>query len=753
MPTIGLCMVVKNQAGVISRCIESVRSLIDYVMIVDTGSTDGTQEVIRCFLRDTNLTGIVVEESWQDFASSRTSALAKLREHSNIDYALIMDADDQLVYDSEFDAAAFKTAMTQDVYDIVIRSGPFMYSRPQICRNRLNFRYRGLLHAFIEVPPEGHLRGTASGFYIASGREEAWSQDTYRRDAAVLERALETEQDAFLISCYTFYLAQIYQDAGEREKALTNYLKRAELGYWDQEVFVSISRAAQLKEALGYPETDIIGSYLKAYEVCPSRAESLYDAIRYCQIHNKFQQGYLIGKHAITIPNPNAGLFVKPWIYEFGVQDEFSVNAYGAGKYHDCLDTCRKILERDKIPADQRDRIAKTAQHALDRLNSLPLPEKPKSRAQRAMKFKSIVFYNHWHSGDLFTTRGLVKDIMKQIPTKFYYAHLSHAKTCIDLVDTMVCDSNGTLNDLDQNTRVVYKDESLFINTWVGAYQPELFPYGSHPSYIVHHKIYDSCYKILNEMFDLNLDISQDVWEYVPTIDYSKFDTRAVDDFLAGNVDRRIHLFCNGVVRSHQSSVGDMAGILIRLAESHPRDIFVATQQFNNSCENIIFTDALFQSDCDINEISYLSSHVNLIVGKNSGPFTYANTKNNLLDPTKLFVCLSNRVVDCLHYGLDIASDFRFSGHTDFEHLCVFLNDSIVAAKNKQKTDFIKWPRPSYGALLKSENGEKVYMIEGSARRWVVSPEVFLGMGFRWDQIESVPENYLRSFRLGPDLF
>jgi len=78
---------------------------------------------------------------------------------------------------------------------------------------------------------------------------------------------------------------------------------------------------------------------------------------------------------------------------------------------------------------------------------------------------------------------------MKQIPTKFYYAHLSHAKTCIDLVDTMVCDSNGTLNDLDQNTRVVYKDESLFINTWVGAYQPELFPYGSHPSYIVHHKI------------------------------------------------------------------------------------------------------------------------------------------------------------------------------------------------------------------------------------------------------------------------
>ncbi len=45
--TIGLCMIVKDEAAVIERCLDSVRPLIDYVLIEDTGSTDRTQKIIR----------------------------------------------------------------------------------------------------------------------------------------------------------------------------------------------------------------------------------------------------------------------------------------------------------------------------------------------------------------------------------------------------------------------------------------------------------------------------------------------------------------------------------------------------------------------------------------------------------------------------------------------------------------------------------------------------------------------------------
>jgi glycosyltransferase involved in cell wall biosynthesis len=61
MKTIGLCMIVKNEAGVILRCLESARSLVDYALVEDTGSSDGTQEIIRDYLRRENLPGEVFD--------------------------------------------------------------------------------------------------------------------------------------------------------------------------------------------------------------------------------------------------------------------------------------------------------------------------------------------------------------------------------------------------------------------------------------------------------------------------------------------------------------------------------------------------------------------------------------------------------------------------------------------------------------------------------------------------------------------
>ena len=62
----------------------------------------------------------------------------------------------------------------------------------------------------------------------------------------------------------TFYLAQSYRDSGEREKALTNYLKRAELGYWDEEVYVSLFKAGNMMAALDRPFEEVIATYERA---------------------------------------------------------------------------------------------------------------------------------------------------------------------------------------------------------------------------------------------------------------------------------------------------------------------------------------------------------------------------------------------------------------------------------------------------------------------------------------------------------
>src|SRR5947209_452327 len=111
MKSVGLCMIVKNEASVIVRCLDSVRPMIDCVLIEDTGSTDGTQKIIREWIKKNGLTGEVIDEPWQDFAYNRSHALGCLRRNKKIDYALIIDADDTLAIEPEFDVTAFKASM------------------------------------------------------------------------------------------------------------------------------------------------------------------------------------------------------------------------------------------------------------------------------------------------------------------------------------------------------------------------------------------------------------------------------------------------------------------------------------------------------------------------------------------------------------------------------------------------------------------------------------------------------------------
>jgi glycosyltransferase involved in cell wall biosynthesis len=369
MASIGLCMIVKNEAHIIRRCLDSVLPLLDYVLIVDTGSDDGTQQVIRDFLHEKSLPGEVIDEPWRDFAFNRSFALQKLRERQDIGYGLMIDADEVLVYEAYFNAEHFKRGLIFDIYDVQTCYGNIVYMRPQIFSNRLDFYYKGVLHEYLEI---GHIssRGTAKGFFNRPVQDSARSQNPkkFQDDASVLENILRTEDDPFLISRYTFYLAQSYLDCGDKEQALQVYLRRSGQGYWDQEVYVSLLNAARIKEQLAYAEAEVIQAYLAAYETLPTRLEALHDTIRHCRLRGKHQQAYILANYAVNQPRPKDGLFLEPWIYDYGLLDEFSIVAYWAGHYRESFNACLKLLKECKVPAQYRQRIRENAQFAIDKL-------------------------------------------------------------------------------------------------------------------------------------------------------------------------------------------------------------------------------------------------------------------------------------------------------------------------------------------------------------------------------------------------
>ncbi|MGF7160893.1 glycosyltransferase involved in cell wall biosynthesis [Rhodoligotrophos appendicifer] len=363
--TICLNMIVKNEARVIRRCLDSVRPFIDHWVIVDTGSTDGTQDIIRDYMRE--LSGELHERPWQDFAHNRSEALSLAAGKG--DYTLIIDADDAL----EAPPGARLPLLDADAYMIEIRDTSIMYQRMQLVRSALPWRYAGVLHEFLTCEGAGSPgQLPAIGMRRNHDGARRLDRETYRRDVAVLVAALETETDPFLRARYRFYLAQSYRDCGERGKALEQYLARADLGYWQEEVFVSLYYAAQMKEHLHHPVQEVIDAFLKAADAQLTRAEALHEASRLCRKERRYEEGYQHAKRGLAIPMPADGLFVERWIYETGLLDELSVNAYWSGHNRECLDASLKILATGKLSMEDTARIIENARFVSERLPSEP---------------------------------------------------------------------------------------------------------------------------------------------------------------------------------------------------------------------------------------------------------------------------------------------------------------------------------------------------------------------------------------------
>ena len=150
---------------------------------------------------------------------------------------------------------------------------------------------------------------------------------------------------------------------------MEHYLARAELGFWQEEVFVSLYCAARMKEQLGHPDQEVIAAYLRAANALPTRAEALHGASRFCRQKKRYEEGYQLAKRGLEIPMPSSdALFVEPWIYETGLLDEFAVNAYWSGHNHDCLDASLKLLGTGKLSTGDTRRVLANARFASDRL-------------------------------------------------------------------------------------------------------------------------------------------------------------------------------------------------------------------------------------------------------------------------------------------------------------------------------------------------------------------------------------------------
>jgi tetratricopeptide (TPR) repeat protein len=224
---LSLCMIAKNEAKNLARCLASVQGVVDEIIVVDTGSTDQTAALAQTF------GARVFQHPWRDdFAEARNASLAP----ATGDWILQLDADEELETESRTRLrAVVAEAATEGLYvcqrnflpaQSLARYGDVRCVR--LFRNGCGFAYEWALHEQIMpsiVRRQGSLAATDLmiwhyGYELPA---TAGGENRLQRNIRILEKELaRASQNAFLCAS----LGMVYKDAGQAQLAET-YLRRA----------------------------------------------------------------------------------------------------------------------------------------------------------------------------------------------------------------------------------------------------------------------------------------------------------------------------------------------------------------------------------------------------------------------------------------------------------------------------------------------------------------------------------------------
>lgn len=354
-------MIVRDEAAIIERCLAAVVPWIDAYAIHDTGSSDGTAEIVRSFLERHGVPGRVTHGRFDDFAQARNDSLVAARDTAtayDADYLLLCDADMELVVDD----AAFRDVLTADAYLLGQRASGLHYANVRLVRVDAPTRYVGVTHEYLDVGVAA--RPTLAGAWFRDHAEGSSRQGKFERDLALLERGLTAEPDN---ARYVFYRAQTLRDLGRDRQAVSAYEHRASLGGWEEEAWYSLLQVAVLRERLGDSDPDVLAAYLAAFERRPGRAETLVELARHLRERGRHELAHVFATRAAQLSPTDDLLFVVPACYGWRARDELSISSYWVGQYPESAVLAQSVLTDPELPPQERPRVEQNLAFARER--------------------------------------------------------------------------------------------------------------------------------------------------------------------------------------------------------------------------------------------------------------------------------------------------------------------------------------------------------------------------------------------------
>ncbi len=339
-PLLTACVMVKDEKDQIERTLRSCEDVVDNVVVLDTGSTDGTQRLINNL--DYKVPIYLYEESFIDFATSRNRLLDFARPKGK--FLLLMDANDELK-DAHYLRENLKENPNVDMFilryiilndvnpgrrdaffrHLVIRGGCRSISYRYPIHEELNWDSKSVKHASLEK---------AEVYMFQDRAKDKSSSNRFERDEKILKDALKRNPDNVRLN---YYLGQTYCCLKDIESAIKHYRKVLEVMGGSNEyvefifwTFIHyISAYIRYNEEriengdLSQTETeeiegifDILFYYTREME----RMEAYYFYAHYWLMKKDYQNAYINIVEAIKFPYPThyqviiqEGLYEERW--------------------------------------------------------------------------------------------------------------------------------------------------------------------------------------------------------------------------------------------------------------------------------------------------------------------------------------------------------------------------------------------------------------------------------------------------------
>lgn len=369
---LGLAMMVKNEHLRISVTFDSVKDYVSTMYIFDTGSTDGTQEIMKKYCEQYDITLHLKEGNFVNFQESRNVLLDLVDEHSTQDdYVILLDCNDEMqnmdnlvTFITEYKGPCSGFYLTQRWW-----TGHSLdsYYNVRMIRPHFGWRYKNPVHEYImtpliEVDKKPHhevVYNKVENVFVFQDRtkDDDKSYKRFTRDKELLyAEHLKNPTESRTL----FYLAQTCGCLGQHDEAYKYYLKRIKAGGFYEEIYHSYFRLGDAAESLGHNWEESFMWYMKAYQHS-QRAEPLYKIAKHYQEYNmhgekkpEWHTCFMYASMACQLTYPTEQiLFIDKNIYSYARWHVLGISAYYAGKYTEGKEACLKAIEAKNQDIDK----------------------------------------------------------------------------------------------------------------------------------------------------------------------------------------------------------------------------------------------------------------------------------------------------------------------------------------------------------------------------------------------------------------